>query len=72
MFCVCVYLLPCKALRKEGQTPKNLITLVELLHIRRCYHGDAMVVHDTIVHTQTVAHCNTNHTDKNPILTNSS
>lgn len=54
-----VCLLPCKALREEGQTAKNLCTLVELLHIRRCYHCDAVVVQDTVVvHAQAITHCN--------------
>lgn len=61
MFCIwpeC--LLPYKALREEGQTTKNLRTLVELPHIRRCHHGDTMVVHDAeVVHTQTITHCKT-------------
>lgn len=60
---VCV--LPCKALREEGQTTKNLLTLVELLHIRRRYHCDTMVVHDAkVVHAQAITHCNTNHDNK--------
>lgn len=56
MFSKC--LLPYKTLREEGQTTKNLLTLVELLHIRRSYHGDTMVVHDAlVVHTQAITHC---------------
>lgn len=62
---VCIfsrYLLPYKTLWEEGQATKNLLTLVELLHIRRSYHGDAMVVHDAVVvHTQAITHCKTNH-----------
>lgn len=54
-------LLPSKALMEEGQAAKYLLTSVKLVHIRRCYHGDAMVVHDSkVVHTQTITHCNKN------------
>lgn len=55
-----VCLLPFKTLRKEGQATKNLLTLVELLHIGGCDQGDPVVVHDAqVVHTQTIAHCST-------------
>lgn len=61
--------LPCKALRKEGQTTKNLLTVVELVHIRRRYHGDAIVVHDAeVVHTQTVTNYNKNHDNRYQLI----
>lgn len=56
-----VYVLPCKALRKEGQASKDFLTLVKLFHIRSCYHSHAMVVHNAkVVHTQAITHWNTN------------
>lgn len=66
-----MYLLPRKALREEGQTAKNLLTSVELLHIRRGHHGDAMVVHDAeVVHTQTITHCRKITTNLNQFILN--
>lgn len=58
MLCV----LPCKALREEGQAPKNLLTVVELLHIRRRDHCETVVVHDAkVVQSQAVTYCNPHH-----------
>lgn len=66
----CQVSLPCKALREESQATENLLALVKLLHVRRCNHGDTMVVHGTkVVHSQAITHCNV-HIEK-ALLTNS-
>lgn len=52
--------IPREALWVEGQATKNLCTFAELPHVRSRHHGDAAVVHGSmVVHTQTVARCNT-------------
>lgn len=57
-----LHLLPRKALREEGQATENLLAAVELLHVRGCYHGDALVVLDAeVVHAETAAPCDTQH-----------
>lgn len=58
-------LSPFKALRAEGQATKNLLTLVELLHIRRRYHGDAVAVRDTVVlHSQAITRYDANQKER--------